>query len=267
MYKLGINFENVLSVANELKTTVADALNKLKLIGISSLDVDYTRLAGEKSYLNDIVASRMDIKCVYFAADFAGETSVLSQMKVIDFCEEYGVKNVMFLTKPNFGLGGDEKVLKHNLRKVVNYARTFKINASIENFGLETSYFSTVERLIDLVKSVKNLTITFDSGNFLLAGIDPISAYGELKYYVSRVHLKNRSHTPAPGCVPAADINGNDSYTTAVFGGSANIEELIKKITGDYKVIDFVLEYNFADTRVFDEIEQSAVDFYTVTNE
>lgn len=267
MYKLGINFENVLAVAKELNVSVSEALNRLKLIGVSALDVEYSRLSGENSYLNDIVASRTEIKCVYFMADFAGEASVISQMKVVDFCEEYGIKNVMFLTKPNSNAGGSEKTLKHNLRKIVNYARTFDICVSIENFGLENSYFSTVKRLKDLVKSVKNLTLTFDSGNFLLAGVDPNEAYDELRYYVSRVHLKNRSHTPSAGAVAVADINGNDSYTTAIFSGSANLEEFIKKVTSDYKVIDFMLEFNFTDSALFENIEQSAVDFYTVVNE
>ena len=81
------------------------------------------------------------------------------------------------------------------------------------------------------------------------------------------MHLKNRSYAPAVGAAASVDITGNDSYTTAIFSGSANLEEFIKKVIGDYKVIDFILEYNFADTRVFGEIEQSAVDFYTVTNE
>lgn len=267
MYKLGINFENVLSVAKELNLTVPETLNKLKLIGVSALDAEYSRVSGENSYLNDIVASRMELKCVYYMANFAGASSVISEMKVVDFCEKYGVKNVMFLTEPNVNVGGNEKTLKHNLRKIVNYARNFKISVSIENFGLETSWFSSVEKIKDLVKSVKNLTLTFDTGNFLLAGIDPNFAYDELKFYVSRVHLKNRSYAPAVGAAASVDINGNDSYTTAIFSGSANLEEFIKKVIGDYKVIDFILEYNFADTRVFGEIEQSAVDFYAVTNE
>ena len=94
MYKLGINFENVLSVAKEKNICVSDALNRLKLIGISALDVEYSRLAGENSYLNDIVASRAEIKCVYYMADFAAKISVIDEMKVVDFCEKYGIKNV-----------------------------------------------------------------------------------------------------------------------------------------------------------------------------
>ena len=118
MYKLGINFENVLSVAKELNLTVPETLNKLKLIGVSALDAEYSRVSGENSYLNDIVASRMELKCVYYMADFAGASSVISEMKVVDFCEKYGVKNVMFLTEPNVNVGGNEKTLKHNLRNL-----------------------------------------------------------------------------------------------------------------------------------------------------
>ena len=49
MNKLGINFENVLSIKDELNITVLDALKKLKSMGISSLDVKFERLTGENS--------------------------------------------------------------------------------------------------------------------------------------------------------------------------------------------------------------------------
>ena len=51
MRKLGINFENVLSVKEELNINLLQTLNKLKSVGITSLDVKYERLVGENSYL------------------------------------------------------------------------------------------------------------------------------------------------------------------------------------------------------------------------
>lgn len=267
MYKLGINFENVLSVAKELNISVIEALNRLKLIGISSLDVDYSRLTGENSYINDIIASRVEIKCVYYLADFAVESSVISEMKVIDFCKKYGVKKITFLVKADSSANASDKLLKHNLRKIVKYASVFKINVLIENFGLENSYFATVEKIKDVLKSVKNLNITFDTGNFLLAGISPVKAYQELKEYVTRIHLKNRTYKPRVGAIPTVDVNGNKSYTTAIFSGDANLEEFIKTVVAEGKDIDFILEYNFGDFVLFSDIEQSSVDFYTVVNE
>ena len=65
MNKLGINFENVLSIKAELNITLLETLKKLKSIGVSSLDVKFERLTGENSYMKEILSSGIGIGSVF----------------------------------------------------------------------------------------------------------------------------------------------------------------------------------------------------------
>ena len=270
MHKLGINFEHVVASANESNTSIFETLKKLKLYGISSVDILSSRIFCDASPVKkDLLLSGVSADCVFFMGDFGHDENIGYALSVVDFCAENGVKQIMLLTK-EFATNDDlvkyDALLKRNLRRIVKYAKNFNVKVAIENFGGEFSAFSTVERVLNLVKSIKDLGVIFDSGNFLQAGEDPLNAVKVLMPYLHRVHLKDRTYTEVIGSPMKPSIDGKNTYTTTLGEGDSKIKEIISEVNKNYDNIDFVLEFDFEKLNVTENILNSATYYFTEIN-
>lgn len=256
----GINYENVLNASREKGISVPETLEKLKLCGYAYLDIKYERLIESPALYSVVLSSGMKIRSLFTSDGFLLKNNYGKELGLLEYAKDKKIPNVMLLYDDC--ADGDEKTqlfyLKQNLRHVVNYGAILNVSVSVENFG--KGYFSTVESLKNILSSVKGLGLTFDCGNFILADVDPLAAYDELKEYVSRIHLKDRAYK----------IRGNEPITETISGkktcvfplgeGDSRIAEIIK-LAGDK--VDYCVESDFKGSDNFDVAVKSANYLYT----
>ena len=260
MKKLGINFENVLSVKEELNINLLQTLYKLKTVGITSLDVKYERLIGENSYLKEILISGFNIGSLFAFCPFFEQDNIQKAIEIVDFAIEYKIKEIMFL--PEFKKGGytpeDIFIVKQNLKRVVKYAEAFEISIGIENVGSLDYPFYDEKTTLDVLKAVKGLHLIFDGGNFILSGEDPLKAVHSLAPYVQRYHLKDRKIGETLYDFNEVTTTGKPSYVPAVGEGDAECLKVYENIKQFFPAVPLVLEFPFGEKNLFEKIEKSA---------
>lgn len=98
------------------------------------------------------------------------------------------------------------------LGEAADYAASEGVVLALENHGRHFSRVDVVERVLRSVGS-NNLRLTFDTGNFALAGDSPLEAVERLGGWVEHVHAKDvdawgRVCAPGEGCVDFEAIIG-----------------------------------------------------------
>lgn len=249
MNKLGINFENVLSIKDELNITVLDALKKLKSMGISSLDVKFERLTGENSYMKEIIASGIGIGSVFSFCALHEKDNLQKALSMVDLCAEYKIKEIMLLTDILKGGYSTEQIfnLKQNLRRIVKYAENFGVSIGIENVGNPDYPIKTAKQSLDFLKSVKGLHLIFDGGNYYMVGEDVVESSKLLAPYVQRYHLKD--YVPFD----------NGYKAVAVGDGNSSCKHAFDVLKEFYPKIPLVIEFPFKDTGIFSAVEKSCM--------
>lgn len=247
MNKLGINFENVLSIQGELNITVLETLKKLKLMGVSSLDVKFERLTGENSYMKEIITSGIGIGSVFSFCALYEKDNLQKALSMIDLCAEYKIKEIMLLTDILQGGYSSDQIfnLKQNLRRIVKYAENFGVTIGVENVGNHDYPIKTIEQTLDILKSVKGLHLIFDGGNYYMMGEDVVEASKLLAPYVQRYHLKD--------CV----LFDNEYKTVAVGDGNSSCKQVFEILKEFYPNVPLVIEFPFKDTGIYNAVEKS----------
>lgn len=265
MNKLGINFENVLSIKEELNLNVLDTLSKLKNIGISSLDVKYERLIGESSYVKDILVSGMNIGSIFTFCPLYQQNNVQKALEMVDFATEYKIKEIMFIADIVQGGYSEEQRanLKQNLRRIVKYAEPFGVSIGIENVGNPNSPIRNVEETLDILKSVKGLKLIFDGGNYLLYDVSPKLAVQSVAPYVQRLHLKDRAYREIEGYYIEKTASNKPSCIVALGEGDSDVKETFEVIKNYYNGVPLVLEFPFLESNIYQKVEKSA--YYVLT--
>ncbi len=253
MNKVGINFENVLTIKEELNLNLLQTLSKLKSLGITSLDVKYERLIGENSYLKEILISGFNVGSVFAFCPLYEQNNLQKALKIVDFCAEYKIKEIMLISDfLQNGYNKDEIFnLKQNLRRIVKYAQNFGVMVAVENVNQETYPIKTVENCIDFIKSVKGLQIVFDGGNFLTAKQDVLYASSVLAPFVQRLHLKN-----------AKESDGAFDFIALGEGGIDYIK-VFNAIKNCYAHVPVVIEFPFEQKNIYKLVEKSALYLHT----
>ena len=262
MKKLGINFENVLTISQEFNIDALSALYKVKNLGITSLDVKYERLIGENSYYKDIISSGLTIESLWGFCPFNDKDNVRKALEMVDFAYGKKIKEIMFLS--DFIKGGyskeDMSNAKKNLRRAVKYASAFGVKINIENVGSLDYPFNDEKTTLDALKSVKGLGLVFDGGNFLLNDVKPIDAIKTLAPYVARYHLKDRIYGKPNGeDFIEITTSNKESYVTAVGDGECDCLQVLNEIKQFSNDIPIVIEFPGLETKIYDKLTKSTM--------
>lgn len=267
MKKLAINYENVLTIKEDLKRTLNETFKLLKNVGITSLDVRYDRFFENKSLYSEILIAGMSVSSVFYVGDLGVSENYAKEMEIVDFCAEHKIPYIMLLTKPKFDKVVDkDKYLsnvKQNLRRIVNYANIYNIKVGIENFGLQNSAFSSFKNVKNILNSVRGLYLVFDSGNFFLAGENPFVCYKELEDKISKVHLKDRGISNGKGRNEQTSISGESTCVYPLGEGESNVLDILNQMKESGVFFDCSLEFDFVAHDIFEDVERSAIYYYS----
>ncbi len=259
--ELGINFNSVLALKNNDNITLAESLKKLKNLGITAVDIEYSQIKNEE-YAKTLLLNNYKVSTVYTFGKLGKHLDYSKELEVIDFCSQNSIKSVMFLTEfeenENF-----LKDVKSNLRRIVNYAKNLNVTVMIENFSTN-KLFSTVEGLEDILKSVKNLKLLYDSGNFILAEEDPFTALQKLYPFVYKVHLKDRDFKKDYlGSTMQLSVFKKETYVYPLGEGISKIYDIIAFFNEKSIKTEFVLE-GYLDGNVYEDIKKSIMNITAI---
>lgn len=267
MKKLAINYENVLTIKNDLNRTLNETFKLLKNVGISSLDVRYDRFFENKSLYSEILIAGMSVSSVFYVGDLGISENYAKEMEIVDFCAEHKIPYVMLLTKPKYDKVEDKDKylsnIKQNLRRIVNYANIYNIKVGIENFGVSNSVFSSLENVKNILNSVRGLYIVFDSGNFFLAGENPYECYKALEDRISKVHLKDRGLSDDKGRSEQISVSGEATCVYPLGEGGSNVLEILNRMKETGVFYECSLEFDFTAHDFYEDVEKSAIYYYS----
>ena len=118
----------------------------------------------------------------------------------IDACHELGITQ-LFSHGGQHNNEGEEALQRYadGLRQAADLCADAGLTFSIENAGKMCHTHTELKRCIDAVNR-PNMRVTFDGGNFILAGCDSHEAADLLADKVVHVHVK--SFVPDPGRTP-----------------------------------------------------------------
>ena len=120
--------------------------------------------------------------------------------RIIDDAAELDTGKIMLPTSGRKGLSREEcrKLWLELLAKAVEMGEACGIAVSIESYvvDMEWSPFISSQDILEGIRQVPNLKVTFDSGNHFLAE-DMVEAYRRLAPYIVHVHLKDWERLPS----------------------------------------------------------------------
>ena len=101
------------------------------------------------------------------------------------------------------------------LKEAVEIGKRYKVTVTIEHFPQRTSPFITSSDVNEAVKEIPDLKITFDSGNVLTGGENPVTGFINSKESIVHAHFKDWTLSS-----DNKDLQGLDGrfYTGALVG-------------------------------------------------
>jgi L-ribulose-5-phosphate 3-epimerase len=142
----------------------------------------------------------LDLPSYVIAADFVQpdremmEEAIWQTIEKITKARDCGAKHIMLSPgTPKDGLSLEEArhLIAQGLETIARFGTTRGLTVSTENHGGLAYFRGKIEHMIEFCKKAPLLSLTFDSGNFMFVGEDPLEALDALYHRVVHVHLKD----------------------------------------------------------------------------
>ncbi|MBU4198767.1 MAG: sugar phosphate isomerase/epimerase [Verrucomicrobia bacterium] len=202
--------------------TMLDLTQELGLTGIDFVSLHGADPRELKTMAQDIGVA---VVCYTFGAD-VNYASTQARAAGIDQIKQ-GIETAVLLGAPRIMCcaGGKpeytcEESRRHYLdafAEIMDFARKAGVMFSVENMHGKTSPFVTSADMLEAVRAVPGLKITFDNGNCMTGGEEPAASFTRSADYVIHAHFKDWSLC-APG--EQAGMPGKDGrhYKPALIG-------------------------------------------------
>ncbi|WP_028273230.1 sugar phosphate isomerase/epimerase family protein [Atopococcus tabaci] len=168
-----------------------DLLDRIPQLGIKKVEIrrEYLRDEDELTELKE-KAQALEMELFYSVPDILFQEKLLEQDTLVQYFEEY---NMLGAKQLKIVAGYAEAPSEEEMEMLEELMEEYYIHhLTLEN---DQSDYSTPEKLQRLLQQLLDIGIpaalTFDTGNFLIIGEDPVKAAETLKEDVSFVHMKN----------------------------------------------------------------------------
>jgi len=148
----------------------------------------------------DLAVSCINGGCTFAAEDDSEFAQGLDQARYyVDMAVELACPVVMLI--PGFATDADDKPraadrIAEGLRQTVEYSATRGVFITLEDFPNPLAPYASIAEMRWLLETVPGLRLTFDNGNWMIGGDDPLVALQTLGSYVINVHLKDWEVNP-----------------------------------------------------------------------
>lgn len=113
-------------------------------------------------------------------------------------------------------------------------ARQLGITITIPDVGIAAELCGTSEHLMEICEAVgPEIGVTYDVGNFLLAGEDPLAALERVAPHIKHVHLKDWQVWPADAAAPEGSfvgLDGTQFYGRALGEGVLDLPRVVERL-------------------------------------
>ena len=112
----------------------------------------------------------------------------------IDRAARLGCKTVMIVPgdpKPDISYDKGRERIASGLQTCALYAQKLGITVTNENYGMAVEFRGRIRHMQEFLQTAPACRLTYDGGNFLLGGEDPLEALDTLYDDVRHVHLKD----------------------------------------------------------------------------
>jgi sugar phosphate isomerase/epimerase len=180
----------------------------------------HVQLTGPESVRGMLADLGLEVVCYDVAADFvdpdptARREELAELRRGLERAAEVGSRYL--LTYPGRPKPGVEPAAVRSwfaeaLREALPLARRLGITITIPDVGTAAALSGTSDHLNEICDAVgPELRVTYDVGNFLLAGEEPLPALDRLAARVAHVHLKDWRVFPADAAPPPGAFTGLD---------------------------------------------------------
>lgn len=210
--KLSVFYDHILQAAEQTGRAIPDLLNEVSRAGIEAVEINMTYLREHEETLGLLHDAGLSVSCVY---EFYGMEASAERMKAlrhVKTAKKAGAGLILvvpgFLAEetadfaacvPDYGkicdfLNGNIKALRmaKGLSRITSLAKRHGITTVIEDFDHESSPISCTGGMRWFAERIPGLRFTFDTGNFIVYGEDPFSAWELMQDRVVHVHCKDR---------------------------------------------------------------------------
>jgi sugar phosphate isomerase/epimerase len=118
-----------------------------------------------------------------------------------------------------------------SLRESLAAAERLHLTLTVENLGFMADLYGRSEHLLEMCAAVgPQLMVTFDAGNFLLAGEDTQSALQRLFPKVAQVHFKDWKAVPAGTPCSYPGVDGCHYQGAALGEGEVDLSAVLRRL-------------------------------------
>ena len=230
--KISLFCDHVESIAQQENISFREAAQKVRNLGYQGLDVSISLSADKLKVLDEL---GLEHACAISWMDYyKGEQKELED-QTLDFMQKNGYDKVLVV--PGFRTAdapkNAEQKVYARLKKFTERAQALGLKVMVEDFDNPTSPCYGEGNLNRLFAASPSTEHVFDTGNYVFAGDDVMSALANFRNRISHVHLKDRlaahdSASPAigTGVVPMTAVirslqdSGYDGWLTVEHYGS-----------------------------------------------
>ena len=239
--------EDVFAAARSSGHTVAETVSKLKAVGITGIDADYSQTKKD-----ELLAAGMEPASFYGFEKFLSEDGGRKQSaEFLSVAAKHGAKRIM-IVPDNFTDGGDQEAefakFLVGVRRLAVKAKAQGIAATVEDFGGNKNPCSYAKYLKRFLDEIPELGYALDSGNLYYAGRGEciLDMMNYAKGRIRHVHLKDQTR------------EDNHKYATLGLGAVPN-EKVVKGVTALGYAGWFTLENLVGDDTYTDVVRQASV--------
>lgn len=144
--------------------------------------------------------SAIDVVCDLVHTDGKKRRDAASQIYLwIDRLSVFGEGIIMLSPGGSKEGVSDEEtreLMIEGLKRIVGYGAGRGVRVTVENHGGLANLRGRVTHMLQFVENVPGLELTFDSGNYLLAGEDPVKSFKATAGHIVHVHFKDYQRVP-----------------------------------------------------------------------
>ena len=186
----------------ENRFSYADAIRFCADIGLDAVEVFAREVDsfGEERLTALLAEQNLELSAYIASADFihsdtqARQRAYQAAQDHIDRAERLGARIVLIVPAPVPGPESyieGRRLFAEGLQCISQYAREKGITVTTENYGVAVEFNGRIRHLAEFASHAPDLRFTFDAGNFLLAGEDPLEGLERLRDRIAYVHLKD----------------------------------------------------------------------------
>jgi sugar phosphate isomerase/epimerase len=211
------------------KTNLPRVIRHLREMGVGNVELMHSLVReDELSAIRDALAETPPIEVTCY------DLRVEAMIPGLKRAASLGAKRVM--VTPILDIAGitpriERVQFGEALRCALPLARELGLTLTIENLGILADTYGRSEQIKAICDDVgPQLRLTFDAGNFLLAGENAATAFDRLAPWVAHVHFKDWTIVPAAAPASIAGVDGRHYQGAALGDGVVDLGGMLRQL-------------------------------------